>query len=323
MKKTFFVIALHDEGRIPQETFEAVAFARDLGEEIPRILVLSDHDRAEALTGRLARETGLCVTGLVSPSLRYYSAEAYVGHLSAFLKEAGPAFLCIPHTAQGSDFSPQLSVRLGSCCITAIEDLEDGSFVRSMFGGKFKAFHKATTPSAVLTVMPGAWRHGQEDVPSPGQVHLVSISCDSLATKCNGTRASSHTNMALSAADVVVSAGRGVGAPENLANIRALAALFPKSAIGSSRAVCDLGWLDYTHQIGSTGNKVSPRLYIACGISGAVQHIAGMKDSRLVIAINTDRHASIFGIARYCIVEDLNRFIPLLIETYNKGIRKD
>jgi len=125
--------------------------------------------------------------------------------------------------------------------------------------------------------------------------------------------------MALSAADVVVSAGRGVGKAENLSNIRALAALFPKSAIGSTRAVCDLGWLDYTHQIGSTGNRVSPRLYIACGISGAIQHLAGMKDSRMVIAINTDRQASIFGIARYGIVEDVNTFIPLVIDALKKG----
>jgi electron transfer flavoprotein alpha subunit len=321
MEKAVFVIALHDEGHFSQETFETIAFARELGQESPRIIVPSGLDPDASLARELARETGLAVTGIMGNPLASYSAEAYVKYLSGFFQEAGPAYVCIPHTSRGSDFAPQLSVSLGACCITAIEGMEDGTFVRSVFGGAYQARHRATTPSAVLTVMPGAWRPVRGKPATPGEVRMISVPDAPLKTRFLGTRESAHTNMALASADVVVSAGRGIGKAENISNIRALASLFPKSAIGSSRAVCDLGWLDYTHQIGSTGNKVSPRLYIACGISGAIQHIAGMKDSRIVVAINTDRHAAIFGTAHYCIVEDVNTFIPLVMDACRKGSR--
>ncbi len=314
-----YAIALHDGGRFPRETWETISFAREISGGAPVLIVPAGGESCEPLARKLACKTGLEVVGLAGVQLEHYSAEGYVEHLASFLEDAGPAYVCIPHTARGSDFAPQLSARLDSCCITSIEALGDGSFVRSMFGGKFRAHHRPEGPSAVLTVMPGAWRPGREEAGRAGGVRIVRVPDGPGQTRYHGTRESAHKNMALSAADVVVSAGRGVGKAENLSNIRALAALFPKSAIGSTRAVCDLGWLDYTHQIGSTGNRVSPRLYIACGISGAIQHLAGMKDSRMVIAINTDRQASIFGIARYGIVEDVNTFIPLVIDALKKG----
>lgn len=319
MEKEVFVIALHEGGQFIQEMYETVAFARELCGGKPRIVVLAGDREIAGLADALARDTGLDVTGLSGRSLKHYSAEAYTKHVSAFFHNRGPVTLCIPHTAQGGDFAPQLSVCLDACCITAVERIEAGALVRSVFGGKFKAYHRPSAPSAVLTVLPGAWKRQVAVGDSPGRLTIVPVADDTLATTVHGIRESAHANTALSEAEVVVSAGRGVGKPEHVSNIKALCALFSKSAIGASRAVCDLGWLDYSHQIGSTGNRVSPRLYIACGISGAIQHIAGMKDSRTVIAINTDRRASIFGIARYCIVEDVNTFIPLIIDTYAKG----
>jgi electron transfer flavoprotein alpha subunit len=119
-------------------------------------------------------------------------------------------------------------------------------------------------------------------------------------------------------AEVIVSAGRGIRKKENLELIERLAGLFSRSAVGGSRSVCDLGWLEYSRQVGITGKTVAPKLYIACGISGASQHIAGMKDSQLIIAINSDPGAAIFSIADYGIVEDLTTFIPLVIEESGK-----
>jgi electron transfer flavoprotein alpha subunit len=113
---------------------------------------------------------------------------------------------------------------------------------------------------------------------------------------------------------VIVSAGRGIGRKENISLIERIAAAFPESAIGASRSACDLGWLEHQHQIGTTGQTVSPKLYIACGISGAFQHVSGMRGARTIVAINTDRHAAIFRVAHYCIVEDLTTFIPILLE---------
>jgi electron transfer flavoprotein alpha subunit len=113
---------------------------------------------------------------------------------------------------------------------------------------------------------------------------------------------------------VVVAAGKGIGREENLALIRRLAAIFPKGAVGASRLVCDAGWLPYPHQVGVTGKTVAPKLYLACGISGTIQHVTGMRGSRCIVAINTDPRAAIFQVAHYGIVEDLTTFIPLLLD---------
>jgi electron transfer flavoprotein alpha subunit len=121
-------------------------------------------------------------------------------------------------------------------------------------------------------------------------------------------------------AEVIVSGGRGLGKKENASLIRRLAALFPRSAVGASRSACDLGWFEHKHQIGTTGQTVSPKLYIACGISGAFQHVSGMRGAQTIVAINTDIHAPIFQVAHYGIVEDLETFIPLLIEATNRTL---
>lgn len=117
-----------------------------------------------------------------------------------------------------------------------------------------------------------------------------------------------------SEAEVIVAAGKGIGAAENIELIKRLAGVFPKSAVGCSRAVCDLGWMEYRRQIGMTGRTVAPSLYIACGISGAMPHLAGMRNSRLIIAVNRDKNAAIFNIAHLGVVEDLLTFVPTVLE---------
>lgn len=128
-----------------------------------------------------------------------------------------------------------------------------------------------------------------------------------------GVAVAETQDLDLTLADVIVCAGRGVGAAENIDGVRRLAALFSKSAVACSRPVCDLGWMDYRHQVGLTGRTVAPKLYIACGVSGAVQHLAGMRGAGFVVAVNKDPHAAIFQVADVGVVEDLAAFIPLLI----------
>ena len=123
---------------------------------------------------------------------------------------------------------------------------------------------------------------------------------------------------AITEAKVIVAAGRGIGEAEKLGIIEQLAKVFPRSAVAGSRIVCDMGWLEYKCQVGVTGATVTPELYIACGISGAVQHVSGMRSSGFIVAINTDPAAAIFQTADICVVEDLTTFIPILIEMYEK-----
>jgi electron transfer flavoprotein alpha subunit len=125
-------------------------------------------------------------------------------------------------------------------------------------------------------------------------------------------------NAGLAQADVIVSAGRGIGKRENLDLIHRLAELFPRSAVGGSRPICDLGWLGYKHQIGQTGATVTPKLYIACGISGASQHLAGMRGAHFIVGINTDPHAAIFNVADVVVAEDVTTFIPTLLKAYQE-----
>ncbi len=319
MNKTIYVAALHENGQILQETYETVSFACELKEGKITLLVLADGDRIDPLAEQLARKTGLEVVGIKGCFLREYCAEAYTKALSSFLKGKDPDCVCIPHTAQGADFAPQLSIALQACCITAVEEIGKGSFIRTMFGGKFRVKIRPSMQVSVLTVLPGAWKPYDHAKKLPGEVRIINFPDEPVSARTHGIRESTHKNMALSDAEVIVSAGRGIGKQENIRILRDFCSLFSKSALGATRAVCDLGWLDYTHQIGITGNKVSPKLYVACGISGAAQHLAGMKDSRTIIAVNADINASIFRVAHYGVVEDLTTFIPLLIETYHKG----
>jgi electron transfer flavoprotein alpha subunit len=210
-------------------------------------------------------------------------------------------------------------VLLKAACITGVESAGDGSLGRAIHSGRFIEEIAPNTPRVVVTVLPGAFEPWEETGSSAGSVKVKESGFTALPSQTLGTVESGYRDSALKDAQVIVSGGRGVGKKENVSLIKTLAALFPRSAVGASRSVCDLGWFERKHQIGTTGQSVSPRLYIACGVSGAFQHVSGMRGSQTIVAINTDIHAPIFQVAHYCIVEDLTTFIPLLIEELSMG----
>jgi len=227
-------------------------------------------------------------------------------------------------------------------------------FTRSLCKGKLKMAVASTADACVVTLLPGATAaavppNAERATPEEGAaqetpiltaetpggkdpaagtdtptgqpqalpdvpVTVVPCVCAPVRTRPLGRIPAPETDLDLNAAEVVVAAGKGLGREENLALIRRLAAIFPKGAVGASRLVCDAGWLPYPHQVGVTGKTVAPRLYLACGISGTIQHVTGMRGSSCIIAINTDPKAAIFQVAHYGIVEDLTTFIPLLLD---------
>lgn len=345
MNQEIIVIAELSDGRVLPVTYELAAFAQAIaaGDSSPvRIMVLG-RDVQGAARG-LADETGVDVIALEGDSLEQYNAEAWMTALAPRLAVLKPRYICIPHTSRGRDFAPGLAVRLGAACITAVESFrrQDGviSFTRSIFNGKIRMHVAPLTDMTVLSVLPGAFNAAEESQgrhdPSPlpegtdfksvpqdgcskprrstGHVEILKIPSRPEKIQALGVIPAAAQDLDLALADVIVSAGRGIGAEENLELIRRMAGLFPKSAVGCSRAVCDRGWLGHKHQIGLTGRTVAPKLYIACGISGAVQHIAGMRGARVIVAINNDPRAAIFQVADFGIVEDLNTFIPLVME---------
>ncbi|HOO45991.1 MAG TPA: electron transfer flavoprotein subunit alpha/FixB family protein [Deltaproteobacteria bacterium] len=318
MTRTFYAIALHYDGKILPETYELMSFVRDMGGKTVTFIILGSDPHVITMARELAEKTGMEVICALSEHLENYHSQGYRDALKKLVFFSEPTYVCIPHTATGYDFAPRLAASINIPCITAIEGIEGGSFIRSMYGGRIRARAAASAPSAVLTIQPGAWEGPLDSSGSSGEVEIIPVEIASDKTRTHGYKKTTFQDVGFSDADVIISAGRGIGSPQNLALIKSLAALFPRSAIGATRAVCDLGWLGYRHQIGITGNTVSPRLYIACGISGAVQHISGMKNSRIIVAINSDPHAAIFRASTYCIVEDLKTFIPLVLEEYSR-----
>jgi electron transfer flavoprotein alpha subunit len=167
-------------------------------------------------------------------------------------------------------------------------------------------------------MQPGIFKPDQQSDQKSGRVVIRKVAAKAHQWRSMGVKQVAMTAKGIAEAEVVVAAGQGIGDKDNLDLINQLAAIFAKPAIAGSRIVCDLGWLEYGCQVGVTGATVSPQLYLACGISGAIQHISGMRGSDFIVAINQDPAAAIFQVADVCVVEDLKSFIPVLIETYQE-----
>lgn len=325
MDGTIVVIAEHFLGEIRSITWELAAFAVDIQKLHPgavKILVLGD--RVSGLAHEIAGRTGLDVIGLQEPGLRSYNGEVYRELLSGHLPGLHPSFVCMGHSSVGWDCAPGLAVRLGAACMTGVEQVlrKDDlmCFTRSVHNGKIVADVAPRVGTTILTLQPGRVKPIEKvDRVKPGSVVIRSVSCSPRRSRCIEVKRVQEVSDALSQAEVIVSAGRGIASKENVQLISRLAALFHRSAVAGSRPVCDLRWLEYKQQVGVTGATVTPRLYFACGISGAFQHVAGMQSSDFIVALNTDPNAPIFNVADICITEDLVTFIPAFIETCKKG----
>jgi electron transfer flavoprotein alpha subunit len=313
------VVAGHGEGRIYPETYDLIAFARKLQElrdGALRILIFGA--KIDSIAEALAKDTGQAVEAVICPDLSQYCSEGYRTLLAAELRNQRPAFLLAIHNSQGLDFAPAVAAELKAACITGVTGLalreEEPVFQKYAYGGKVQEQIRPAADACVLTVQPGVFQFRPDPSAPPGEVvRKTAERCRSHSRTLGKKRAAADTS-AITEAKVIVAAGNGIGEEENMELIHELARLFQKSAVAGTRTVCDKGWLSYNQQVGITGATVSPELYIACGISGAVQHVMGMQGARMVVAINKDERAAIFNEADICIVEDLNQFIPLLLE---------
>ncbi len=321
--KIILLAAEHFDGKLKPVTFELLACA-DVIQQIQktRVCVVLLGDDIEAMANRMAEDHGCDVIAVCNPHLKSYNGEVYKTILTQLVQEMQPELVCIAHSAQGHDFAPAVAFRTGGACITGVErifqDADRLHFSRSIFGGKVVADVCPTTPTTILTVQPGFFKPLSPAQVSTGTVDLRSAPIKPQQSRSVGIKTAHTSSDSLTEAKVVITVGRGIGKKENLDLIYQLAKRFPKSAVGGSRPVCDMGWLEYRQQVGVTGATVTPQLYIACGVSGAVQHVSGMRGAECVIAINTDPKAAIFNVADICIVEDLTTFIPALIEAYEK-----
>ncbi len=323
-KRTIAVIAAHAEGRVLPETYDAAAFAEKLGNgAIEAVEIIVAGEGIDAVAEEIARQTGMDVRAVSCPGISAFSSEAWCALIAPMVSEKGFEFICAPHNSQGLDYAPALAAMLGAGCITGINGLfyekETVYFQKDVYGGKVRANMASCAKTAVLTVQPGVFRLDAGGRRQPGRVTRVAVEGISGQVNVLGVRKAPADTSGLAEAKVVIAAGRGIGEAENMPLMDRLAALFPRSAVAGTRIVCDRGWLPYSRQVGVTGIAVAPALYFACGVSGASQHVMGMRGAGFVVAVNTDPQAAMFNESDVCIVEDINTFIPLLLGVFQQG----
>jgi electron transfer flavoprotein alpha subunit len=260
-----------------------------------------------------------------APALADYTADGYVIALAALVQQEPPVLMLFPHTYQTRDFVPALAARLGRALVTDVTAINrpEGRTVysRPVFQGKLSADVEAVGPSPhLITVQIGAFRaDGAKRGASAAPIKKVAVSVDASAIRQKPEPPFQEARQAvdLSQAERIVSVGRGIKGQENLKLVEDLAKALG-AELAASRPICDAGWLPMDRQIGSSGQTVAPKLYVALGISGAIQHLVGMKGSRTIVAINKDPEAPIFEIADYGIAGDLFEIVPALIAELKK-----
>ncbi len=295
---------------------EGQKLARDLGEELSAVLLGHDIEHvAEDLIKYGADKVYL----VDDPALAHFQDEPYAQVIAELATEYRPSVFLLGATTVGRSLAPRVAVKLktgltADCTGLAI-DSESKLLLqtRPAFGGNIMA--TIVCPKnrpQMATVRPKVMKAATCDTTRTGDVVKLSREILSPRAKLLETHQASGQRMNIQEADIVVSGGRGLGKPENFALLKKLAELLG-GAVGASRAAVDAGWIPYAHQVGQTGKTVRPKLYIACGISGAVQHLAGMSSSDMIVAINKDPNAPIFSIADYGIVGDVLELVPALI----------
>jgi electron transfer flavoprotein alpha subunit len=316
------VVAEQQRGRLNRATLETIAAAQQAGGPV-RVAVLGTS--VADVARELAAADVEAVLTVEHEALEPYTPDGFVQALEQVIGAGQPDLVFLPHTYQTRDFAPKLAARLDRALVTdcvGFKPLEGGrAFVRPMFQGKLSADVVATGPGPhVITIQIGAFR---ADAVKPGSaaasIRDAGVRLDPAAIRQKPEVPFQEAKGAvdLSQAERIVAVGRGIKGEEHLELVRKLAAALG-AEIAASRPICDAGWLPMDRQIGSSGQTVAPKLYVALGISGAIQHLVGMKGSRAIVAINKDPEAPIFEVADFGIVGDLFEVVPAMIAELGK-----
>jgi electron transfer flavoprotein alpha subunit len=323
MEKRILIISEYNIDQTMPMTLELVACAEKIKNSHPvKIEIAVPGKDILQQANHLAGTTGLDVIALINDNLERYSAEGYIAAVVELATRIQPALIIIPHSPRGYDYAPQVAVKLNASCITGVSGLDFAEskilYLRQSYYGKMETAMESHGHCTVITVMPGAFKYTPKENKSKGSVEIRKTDIKLVSTISVDTITSAEQTSNLNDAEIIIAAGKGMEKEENMQLLLELASHFPKSAIGGSRVACDLGWIEHSSQIGLTGKTVAPKLYIACGISGAMQHIAGMKESRTIVAINRDPCAAIFQYADIGVVEDVKTFLPALLNEFRK-----
>lgn len=312
-----WIVLEERDGRIGRISWEAVAagqkLATQLGLTASAVLPGSQTEElaTEAASKALAR-----VVRLEHPLLAPYTPDGFSRALEQFLNAEKPDFVVSPHTYQVRDYAPALAARMGQVLIGDVTGIHEGPvFIRQLMQGRLTGeYRHSGSGTCFISVQSGAFRADQAEAGSAAiETFTPTIEATQIRTRPGPPFRASAQTVDLGAAQFIVSVGRGIKEAENLSLVQDLAASLG-AELAASRPICDNGWLPIERQVGSSGQTVSPKLYLAVGVSGAIQHLVGMKGSQCVVAINKDPEAPIFEVADYGIVGDLFEVVPALTE---------
>ena len=311
------VLVEHTDGTPKKVTFELLTAARQLGE--PSAVFLGAPGSSAAALESLGKYGAAKVYVVESEDIAGYLVAPKAEVLAQLVSEKSPAALLVASTAEAKEVAARVAVKTGSGFLAdAVELAGDGTATQSVFGGGVIVKSKVSAGTPIITIRPNS----TPPVEQAGAAAVENVSV-TISDAAKAAKITDHVVEAkggrpdLSEASIVVSGGRGVGSAENFSIIEALADSLG-AAVGASRAATDAGWYPHQNQVGQTGRTVSPQLYIAAGISGAIQHRAGMQTSKTIVAINKDPEAPIFELADFGLVGDLNTVVPALTEEVTK-----
>ncbi len=319
--KGVWIFAEQREGRIAPVALELIGSGRRLADELKTDLSALLFGSTPDEAGELIKWGADKVYHCADPVFERFNDEPYAQLLTRLISEYKPEIILAGATAIGRSFIPRVAARvrtgLTADC-TALEiDKESGNLlqIRPAFGGNIMATILCpNNRPQIATVRPRVMKRGEYSPDKKGEIISVQASNLTCRTKVLDTiKEASECLLNLQDAEVIVSGGRGIGDPQGFRMLEELAELL-EGAVGASRAAVDEGWIPYSHQVGQTGKTVCPKIYIACGISGAVQHLVGMQSSDIIIAINKNAEAPIFNVATYGIVGDAREIVPMLIK---------
>ena len=320
MANKILAILEQREGILKRSAFETVSMASkiagELNLEAEAVVVGNDVSNINDIASYGISK----IVHLKSPELEAYSSSAYRDAVAAYAAETDADYLLLANTSMGKDLAPRLAVKINGGCIMDCTKIDTSSgeliATRPIYAGKALIDVKPKSSKNVITIRPNVFKPGSADSSATANVDVKEVSSPDLSTRVVEFK-KSEGKLDVAEADIIVSGGRGMKGPENFHLIEELADLLG-GAVGASRAVVDAGWRPHREQVGQTGKTVSPTLYIACAISGAIQHLAGMSSSKYIVAINKDKDAPIFTVADYGIAGDVFDVLPAMIEEIKK-----
>ncbi|WIX28106.1 electron transfer flavoprotein subunit alpha/FixB family protein [Bacillus amyloliquefaciens] len=321
MGKKVIVLGEIRDGALRNVTFEAIAAGKTISGGGVVIGVLMGKGAADAASELIQYGADKVFTA-DSPGLSQYTADGYAAVLGDLIENEKPVAVIFGHTSMGKDLSPKLAARFETGLISDSTDVsvtgDNIVFTRPIYSGK--AFEQviSTDPFILATIRPNNIQALEKDANRTGDIEELAAPPADLRTVIEEVVKKTADGVDLSEAKIIVAGGRGVKSKDGFEPLKELAEVLG-AAVGASRGACDADYCDYSLQIGQTGKVVTPDLYIACGISGAIQHLAGMSNSKVIVAINKDPEAEIFKIADYGIVGDLFEVVPLLTQEFKNA----